>query len=46
MFDSCKIWALKDKLWLSEILHVDPFDKQLCYCTCLRKIFKDEYHPI
>ena len=31
------------KLWTSQILDFDQFNKQHCYCTCLRKMFKDNY---
>ena len=38
MVESHELWTLKPKLWLSQILDFDPFDKQLCYWTCLRKL--------
>ena len=28
------------ELWTSQIFDFDSFDKQLCYCTCLREMFE------
>ena len=43
MVESRKIPTLKPKIGTSQILDFDSFDKQLCYCICLYKMFEVNY---